>query len=101
MYRIRPLDGGPEKTVNRKYLRLDPLAESDSGLELSDESEFDVIITKTAPSGVTLEQSVESEKEGEPLVASGRDPVLPQRRSLRRNKGIHSNPHGLPRSVVK
>ena len=101
VYRIRPLDGGPEKTVNRKYLRLDPLAESDSGSELSDESEFDVIITKTAPSGVTLEQSVGSEKVGEPLVASGRDPVLPQRRSLRRDKGIHSNPHRLPRSVVK
>ena len=48
VYRIRSVNGGQEKTVNRKYVRLDPLAEAEFVDEsfFSDDLEWDVVVTK-------------------------------------------------------
>ena len=44
--RIRPVKGGQEKTVNRKYLLLDPVAEPESDSERSDEDSIcDVVVS--------------------------------------------------------
>ena len=104
VYRIRPVNGGQEKTVNRKYLRLDPLAEAESGGEsdFSDDSEWDVVVTKpTVPDpGPGIVDREGCEKVGEPPGDDGPGgPGL--RRSQRIARGTHRNPHRLPRSVLK
>ncbi len=103
VYRIRPVNGGSERTVNRKYLRMDPLAVTESGEESdsSDSSDWDPIITKpnSSDSGV-VDQGVDAEIVGEPPT-DFEDAVIPCRRSQRTTKGTHRNPHRLPRSVLQ
>ena len=98
VYKIRPMTGGPEVTINRKYLRIDPTTESESESDQpSDESDDDLHWAVTSePTGNLA--GVDSEEVGEP--PRGSDDPLPMRQSLRANKGTHSNPHHLPRLVL-
>ena len=98
VYKIRPMTGGPEVTINRKYLRKDPMTESDSESENpSDESDDDIHWAVASEPTENL-AGVDSEEVGEP--PGGSDSPLPMRRSLRADKGTHSNPYHLPRSVL-
>ncbi len=102
--RIRPVSGGQERTVNRKYLLLDPLAEPESDSEGSDgDSMYDVIVSDsgTLPdqSLVNYPTGVSSEKVGEPLCDNGSNNAFP-RRSQRTTKGLHGNPFRLPKSAA-
>ena len=82
--RIRPLQGGSERTVHRKLIKLHPSEVSDR--ESSEESSSDEELVQG-----TCEKGVDTQTvwEGPPA----------QRRSNRSTRGIHSNPHRLPRSV--
>jgi hypothetical protein len=105
VFRIRPLKGGPERVVNRKLLRLDPFAESDTENE-SDESDGDSDweVLHTEPSG---DQSLVQDLQGVSNVEVGEPPSLHcpasehLRSSQRTTRGKHSNPFRLPCSAIK
>ena len=106
VYHIRPMKGGTEKTVNRKYLRLDPWAESEpegDSEESDKDSEWDIV---TEATGIPMGHvpcpplgEVAIDKVWEPHCVSGG--VLPLRQSQRSTRGKHRNPHHLPCSALK
>lgn len=109
VYNIRPVMGGPAQTVNRKQLIEDPredllpTVEEEPDNYLSDEA--------TEDSEEDRNDSVDNPEEDDEvflfpywLFGYNRPPEeLPQppvRRSLRANKGVHSNPAHLPRPAI-
>lgn len=102
VYRIRPVNGGQEKTVNRKYLMLDPLAESD--LESTDNSDEDsedgCLLVTDENNSQELNQGLCGGKVGKPLSGAGSDGSVPLRRSRRSTRGTHRNPFRLPQSTL-
>lgn len=106
VYHIRPIGGGTERIVNRKYLRLDPMAELEPecvSVESDDDSDWDMVDATTNHS-VEHDQGSSSEGVGNdkvwepPCVSEGPSLV---RRSQRSTQGKHNNPHHLPCSVLK
>ena len=102
--RIRPVKGGQEKTVNRKYLLLDPVAEPESDSERSDEDSIcDVVVSDAGgsaeqPTDISS-KGVGSENVGEPSIVNGSKNPVP-RRSERVTRGLHRNPYRLPKSAI-
>ena len=111
VYTIRPLLGGPSRTVNRRLLVEDPREASSHP-----DRDFDII---ASAAGNHPEQDPESDEEESdeeesddpeniPLFPwwlfkeAGEPPTPPElRRSTRQNRGVHRNHTHLPRSVVR
>ncbi|XP_072167342.1 uncharacterized protein [Diadema setosum] len=111
VYRIRPLFGGPSKTVNRRLLTLDPRTEEQQ-VTLGSESNGTPQahdFSKTAKDDTATLCPAE-ENSVPPFIfiwdppnlrdGETRDDEVSCRRSTRPNKGIHSNPARLPKSVL-
>ena len=106
VYRIRPLKGGPERVVNRKLLRLDPFAESETENESDEGSDEDSDweALRTEP---LADQPLGQDLQGVSNVEVGEHPILGGstsghlRSSQRTTKGKHSNPYRLPSSAMK
>ena len=116
VYQIRPINGGLARVVNRRLIREVP-----SNLDVVVEDVDDVENVESNPEErgdfplnprnisrefhdeyVLLPERVNTEIVGETVDrtrcrAEGEGP----RRSQRRNKGLHSNPFNLPKSVLK
>ena len=88
--------------MNRKYLMLDPLAESD--LESTDNSDEDsedgCLLVTDENNSQELNQGLCGGKVGKPLSGAGSDGSVPLRRSRRSTRGTHRNPFRLPRSTL-
>ena len=106
-YSIRPVNGGKENTVNRKYLRLDPLALVESGDETysGDDSDWDVQImhkeTLPVQNAQDSTKGVGTKTVREPLCDSGSRGETQVRRSQRCTRGHHRNPYRLPCSSLR
>ena len=107
VYTIRPSRGGPELTVNRKLLIIDPrgIEPDDEGPVLwLDDSSSDVDSSsseeETFPMWWTLEAKPSESPMRVPKGEKQSNPVAP-RRSQRANKGVHNNPAHWPVSVTK
>ena len=115
VYSIRPAMGGPVRTVNRKLLILDPrqveaelpdfyMEDDNSDTELgkvasSDESDIELeqgpyyVRVLPLPAPPRFEEEPGNVEQDRVVVLVG------PRRSTRQNKGVHTNPQHLPRSV--
>ena len=96
---IRPVHGGPTKTVNRKYLIHDPRG-NDPDVQPKPAQKSDL------SSDEDEIQSGNDEEVENVVIFPGLDvdSLFEQnvrRHSLRRNKGVHSNPGHWPRSAVR
>ena len=122
-YRVRPVDQiGAIRTINGADLldcsKLEDGSSTDDDLDQSTSSDEDLVLQEDFdtddylhPTTETLHPTTETVQD--PLAQTTTvDDVIPQtmvvedeepqlRRSTRRNKGVHSNPHRLPKSVLQ
>ena len=101
VYRIQPSQGGTERTINRKLLRLHPSELSYGSVTSGSSSESEYDFTPGSDLGQFADAKDgrdSTDKEGE---QSSPGVTLPLRRSPRSIKGVHSNPYHQPHSVIK
>ncbi|XP_038053942.1 uncharacterized protein LOC119726358 [Patiria miniata] len=75
VYKIRPITGGPEVPINRKYLRIDPTTESDPDSDKHSDESDDDSDWEFAPEPIENLGGVGNEEVGEPRCGS--DEPLP------------------------
>ena len=114
IYRIRPINGGHSKIVNRRLIREVPSEpdvvdqnREDFGLNFGERRKTNVSYKDSRQDFddeyVLVPERVTTETVGESTgrTRGGTSEGVVQRRSQRQSKGIHSNPYNLPRSVLR